>query len=59
MPAMVNLEKSDLPGSPQLATMRNALTTVIGGALLIAAFFSNIPTVEGLQDLLTIQKVIH
>ncbi len=39
--------------------MQNALSTVIGGALLIAAFFSNIPTAEGLEVLLTMQKVVH
>ncbi|KAL7461231.1 hypothetical protein ACHAXS_001651, partial [Conticribra weissflogii] len=48
MPSMVNLEKSGLRRSPCIASMRTALSTLIGGALLFAAFFSSIPTPDGL-----------
>ncbi len=39
--------------------MQNALTTILGGALLIAAFFSHMPIADGLQDLTTMQCITH
>ncbi len=59
MPTMVNLEKSGLRRSPRIASMRTALSTIIGGALLIAAFFTSIPTIDGLQGLTPMQKLSH
>ncbi len=59
MPKMMNLEKSGLRRLPCLATMRNALTTILGGTLLIASFFTNVPIADGLQDLSLIQKLAH
>ncbi len=53
------LEKSSLWRSPHLTTMQEALTTVLVSALLIAAFFFNILTAEGLHDLSAMQKVDH